>query len=236
MPPKGATGLLRAILFWTMVLLCLGIGGYALFAYTTRPIGEMVHPDIRRNFQEHRAGIVTHAIGASIALMLGPWQFIGKLRARVPRLHRWMGRIYLLGILVGGLAGLYMSWFAFGGWVSTGGFGTLALLWLWTGVQAYRTARARQFAAHRAWMIRNFALALSAVTLRIGLPIGFGMGWPFEVFYPALAWVSWVPNLLVAEWMVRPKAKQKAVPKPAPSPAQRPTHAPAPTSTPPSAS
>lgn len=221
-------GVTRSALFWLMVIFCLGIGGYALFAYTTRPIGEMVHPDIRRTFQEHRAEIVTHAIGASIALMLGPWQFIGKLRARVPRLHRWMGRIYLLGILVGGLAGLYMSWFAFGGWVSTGGFGTLALLWLWTGVQAYRTARARQFAAHRAWMIRNFALALSAVTLRIGLPIGFGMGWPFEVFYPALAWVSWVPNLLVAEWLIRPKSKPRPVTKPAPTPA--------PTSTPPSAS
>jgi hypothetical protein len=47
-------------------------------------------------------------------------------------------------------------------------------------------------------MFINFALTFAAVTLRTGLGIGFASGTPFEVFYPYLAWICWVPNLLVA--------------------------------------
>jgi hypothetical protein len=49
-------------------------------------------------------------------------------------------------------------------------------------------------------------LTFAAVTLRIGLGIGFGSGIPFEVFYPYLAWISWVPNLLVALMIIRKEA------------------------------
>ena len=52
--------------------------------------------------------------------------------------------------------------------------------------------------AHQYWMFINFALTFAAVTLRTGLGIGFASGTPFEVFYPYLAWLCWVPNLLVA--------------------------------------
>ena len=35
---------------------------------------------------------------------------------------------------------------------------TAAVLWLITGALAYRAARRRDFARHRAWMTRNYAL------------------------------------------------------------------------------
>jgi hypothetical protein len=95
---------------------------------------------------------------------------------------------------------------AFGGLVSRLGFGTLAVLWLATGAMALRTARRRDFAGHRRWMIRNFALTLAAVTLRFYLPAGFLARLPFEVTYPAIAWLCWVPNLLIAEAWLRRKA------------------------------
>ena len=49
-------------------------------------------------------------------------------------------------------------------------------------------------------MIRNFALSLAAVTLRLYLPASAVAGVPFEDFYPAVAWLCWVPNLILAEW------------------------------------
>lgn len=78
-----------------------------------------------------------------------------------------------------------------------------AAAWLFTGLRAYQTARARQFVAHRAWMIRNFALALAAVTLRVQLGTGIASGLSFETVYATVAWASWVPNALVAEWLIR---------------------------------
>ncbi|MFM7056967.1 MAG: DUF2306 domain-containing protein [Planctomycetota bacterium] len=189
------------------VLICLlswTVAGYALIAYGFHPLSSDLHPQMRQTFELHKPGIYSHIFAAAVALLAGPWQFMPSLRASRPRLHRWLGRIYLLiGVGVGGVSALYMSWFAFGGAVSTAGFGSGALVWLYTGVQGYRSALRREWAHHRRWMVRSFAMALAAVTLRLCLGLGIALGWPFEVFYPALAWLSWVPNAIVAEYMVR---------------------------------
>jgi uncharacterized membrane protein len=184
-------------------VLAVLVAGYALFTYGTQPLGARVHPQMRAEFEARPVAIYAHIFGASVALLLGPLQFLKGLRAARPGLHRALGWAYLaLGVGVGGLAGLYVAFFAFGGAVSTSGFAVLAVVWLYTGARAVLAAKRRDFDTHRRWMVRNFALALAAVTLRIGLGIGFGSGLPFEVFYPPLAWLSWVPNLLLAELLL----------------------------------
>ncbi len=177
-----ANSVLRISAIVVITLASLGIGAYALVAYSTRPLGTLVHPQMQAIFETHRLGIFTHIFASSVAILLGPFQFMAAVRSRWPSFHRWSGRMYLLGVLIGGLAAIYMSAFAFGGLVSTLGFSSLGLIWLFTRFRAYATARARDFAAHRAWMIRNFALTLAAVTIRIGLGIGFATGLPFEIF------------------------------------------------------
>jgi hypothetical protein len=101
--------------------------------------------------------------------------------------------------LVGGLAGLFMASHAFGGLAARLGFSCLALGWLYTGSRAYLAIRAADIASHRRWMVRNFALTFAAVTLRLWLPASIVSGITFEAAYPVIAWLSWVPNLLVAE-------------------------------------
>jgi len=64
------------------------------------------------------------------------------------------------------------------------------------------TARAREIPAHRRWMIRNYSLTFAAVTLRLYLPLAFLLGIPFELSYPLVAWLCWVPNLVAAEYLV----------------------------------
>ena len=56
--------------------------------------------------------------------------------------------------------------------------------------------------AHQRWMIRSFSLCFAAVTLRIYLGAFFALGVPFEQFYTALAWLCWVPNLVVVDWFL----------------------------------
>jgi uncharacterized membrane protein len=186
--------------FPVLVFLALGVAAYAVVTYSALPLGAAVHPDMRINFEAHRAGILIHIFASVLALALGPFQFSARLRAARLNLHRWMGRVYLgIGVAVGGLAGLFMALHAFGGLAARLGFAGLALAWLFTGWQAYRAVRRRDLVAHRRWMVRNFALTFAAVTLRLWLPASFVAGIPFERAYPVIAWLCWVPNLLAAE-------------------------------------
>lgn len=207
LPPGGIlafiVGTMRAKSwrFGTTVVLCTGVAGYALWAYGGGVQRVPVHPEMAAAFDEHRLLITVHAIGASVALLLGPLQFLDHLRARAPRAHRMLGYLYLvLGVGVGGTAGVMLARFSFGGLVSHVGFGTLGCLWLFTGFMALAAAKRRHFDAHRLWMERNFALTLAAVTLRLYVPASVAAGVRFEEFYPAVAWLCWVPNLIVVEW------------------------------------
>ena len=195
--------------FAATVFLSVGVAGYAVWTYVGGDVQRApVHPAMVAVFKEHRALITTHAAAAALALLLGPFQFLDRLRAARPRLHRTLGYLYLvLGVTVGGLTGLLLARHSFGGLVSHLGFGLLAVLWLFTGVMAVLAAKARRFADHRTWMSRNFALTFAAVTLRLYLPLGFVTGLRFEAFYPAVAWLCWVPNLLFVEWVpLRPRS------------------------------
>jgi len=183
---------------------CFALAVYAIGVYGFLPLGAAVHPDMRAAFEANRLGIHVHVFASAAALLIGPLQFHPRLRASRPSLHRWLGRLYLgIGVLVGGTAGLYMALHAFGGSMSRAGFACLALAWLYTGWRAYRAIRAGHASSHRRWMVRNFALTLGALTLRIWLPAGVASGVPFEIAYPVVAWLSWVPNLVAAEWLLR---------------------------------
>ena len=187
--------------FISLVILSLGVAGYAVGVYGFLPLGVALHPDMRATFEAHRMGVYAHVFASAVALALGPVQFSARLRAARPGLHRWLGRLYLgVGVLVGGGAGLFMAFHAFGGLAARLGFACLAALWLYTGFRAYRAIRARDVAAHCRWMVRNFALTFAAVTLRLWMPASIVLGIPFENAYPVIAWLCWIPNLVLAEY------------------------------------
>jgi len=187
----------RALLFF----LTFGVAGYVVFAYGLMPLGAVVHPDMKSSFLAHPAGIYIHAFASITALVLGPFQFSADIRQRHPVAHRWSGRLYLtVGVLAGGLSGLYLSQYAFGGPAARLGFAVLAGLWLFTGLRAYLAVRRGAFEEHRKWMVRNFSLTLAAVTLRIYLPLSMASGIEFASAYPIVAWLCWVPNIVLAEW------------------------------------
>jgi uncharacterized membrane protein len=199
----------KALLYF----LSFGVAGYAVFTYSMLPLGSLVHPDMQANFLAHSTGIYTHAFAAIVALVLGPFQFSSRLRQKHLQLHRWLGRSYLaVGVLVGGVSGLYMSQFAYGGPVARLGFATLALSWLYTGLRAFLAIRRRAVDEHRRWMVRNFALTFAAVTLRIYLPSSMLAGIDFSVAYPIIAWLCWVPNLLFAEWRYNNVSGKSSIP------------------------
>lgn len=148
--------------------------------------------------------LIVHIGAAVFLLTAGALQLIPAMRARLPRIHRWTGRIYVPAAMATGLAGLYMTWFrdAIGDlWQHLGG--TLnAILIVHFGMLAIGTARKRRFAEHREWALRLylmvsanwlFRVALFAWIFANGGPAGFDV----ETFTgPALTFLSFANSLV----------------------------------------
>ena len=217
--PHRARGAIATRAGWTWVLLSsLAITAYAVVPYLTASLAELSEDGVglAPNY-DGRPGFVqfafyAHIIAGGIALVAGPLQFWRGLRTRHPRVHRWTGRGYLVAVLIAGVAGLVMAPFNSAGLVGFFGFGALAVLWIVTGVRAYRAIRAGDVPSHRAWMMRNFALTYAAVTLRLwigvllgvqALPGDFDFEAAFDNAYAAVPFLCWIPNLIVAEWLIR---------------------------------
>lgn len=158
---------------------------------------------------KYLAGFYAHVLFGPIALLTGAFQFAPKFRAKNLSLHRFLGKIYVLACILGGIAGFYIAFFSYS-LIATLGFISLALFWLYTTTQAYLTIRKKEVIQHRIWMHRSFALTLSAVTLRVYLGIMAGFtDWSIETIFSILGWICWVPNLIVVEAMMRSDYKNK---------------------------
>ncbi|MFE5672136.1 DUF2306 domain-containing protein [Agromyces sp. NPDC056523] len=210
---------LGARIGWTWILLTsLGIAAFAVVPYLTAPLAES-SGGLASSYDGRPLPVLVafyvHVVGGGLALVLGPLQFWRGLRTRHPLVHRSIGRTYLVAVGAAAVAGLVLAPVNQAGLVGLVGFGTLAVLWLLTGWRGYRAIRARDVASHRAWMMRNFALTYSAVTLRIWLPLlivaqipfagpdGFDAGAAFANAYAVVPFLAWLPNLVVAEWLIR---------------------------------
>jgi hypothetical protein len=145
---------------------------------------------------------LTHMLIAPLALLLGPFQFIASIRARMPRLHHYMGRIYVASCVIAGIAGFATALHASGGPVAGWGFGILAVLWVATSVGGMFAAMRRRFELHRLLMTLSYAMTFGAVTLRLQIPLGFMLGYSgYPQMSVWLAYTSWIPNvLMVLAW------------------------------------
>ena len=181
-----------------MALLSLVIAGVSARYFVPLPPG--VAEMLKARLAAHDPWIYLHIGGGVIALAIGPFQFSRLLRLRYLSLHRWVGRVYLIAVAIGAVAGFRMALESFGGLPTHVGFGMLAALWLFTAAMAYARILQRRIQSHREWMIRNFALTFAAVMLRIWLPLMAGtLKIDFLPAYQTISWLCWVPNLLIAE-------------------------------------
>jgi hypothetical protein len=137
-----------------------------------------------------------------------------------------MGYIYVTDVLlITGPAGLLMGFYANGGITSRIAFVSLALLWIFFTAMALTKAKQKDFKAHRRYMIRSYALTLSAVTLRAwkyaitnAYHIDDSLVFPPMDVYRVVAWLGWVGNLIIAEYIIYRIGLKSAVKKRSPQP------------------
>lgn len=146
----------------------------------------------------------THVYASICCLAAGFTQFSPRLLQKRRNLHRAMGYLYVIVVLLfSAPTGFIMGLHANGGWVAVLFFTALSVLWWYVTLQAIKAARKRAFRQHRLMMIRSYALTLSAITLRLWkwLLVQLFHPAPMDV-YVIVAGLGWVPNWLVAEYII----------------------------------
>lgn len=199
-------------LAWTLIW-----GSIIYFIY------QRVFPHFNPNYAEYTPAfsrftpfLVLHITGGMIALLIGPFQF-SELRTKRPGLHRILGKIYLITVLVSALSSAYLSiadlildrkWFTFG----TGLFG-LAVAWFITSGMAFYAIKNRNISQHKEWMIRSYVVTFGFVTFRIistFLDNIESFSFKDEIGNVA-SWACWSIPLLLTEWILQAKKiKQKS--------------------------
>lgn len=206
---SSVLGATRNVIFW---VLCLGVA-LASWRFIVGGV-EATMGFVAYHAELRPLAFYAHAVFAPVALALVPFQLWQGLRQNRPSMHRLLGRLYGLTIVISGLGGLWLAATTTAGQVASLGFASLAVVWLATTLWGISLAMRGDRINHRRWMTRSIALTFSAVTLRLQLPISMALEIPFTAAYPVIAWLCWVPNLMVAEmilrWPHRPVLKLRA--------------------------
>lgn len=196
---------MKRSLWWLVALLALAIAGFSVPPYLMYDANASRIP-LNLAVPSHMLWLSAHAVPAALALALGPLQFVPALRARHPVLHRYLGSIYLVCVLIGGIAATAAALVSTSGLTAQAGLLFLAVAWLCSGGCAYAAARNGRYAEHRIWMIRNYALTFSAVPLRLFLvagqvAVGMNPSLQFLQIYAASVWGAIAICAFFAEWV-----------------------------------
>jgi hypothetical protein len=147
--------------------------------------------------------LVIHVAGGVVALLTGPLQFVRRIRTRLPSLHRYTGRAYVIGCAITAPTGVVLAVGSTAGPMVNVGFAIPGLLCGLFTCLGWRAAVERRFQDHADWMLRSYAMIGAAITLRLLIPASAFLGFEFEAAYPVNAWVAWVINLGLVEFVIR---------------------------------
>lgn len=158
------------------------------------------------HFENIRGLTFTHILPGMLFMILGPLQFVPSLRARHPRFHRWSGRVFLAASAVIGVSGLIMA-----SGDTIGGLDEKAAIFLFGPFFFIALGKALwhilhgEFAQHREWMIRGYAIGLAVATIRPIMGVFFATAvmqghtpHPREFFGTAF-WIGFTLQMIAAE-------------------------------------
>jgi len=178
-------------------VLALSVSVYAILFLTIDWLGSQY---LKQKFSLAPIAMYSHIIGGSFALLTGAFQLNSLFRAKFLDAHKILGRVYVVAVLFSGIAGLFIATRSMGGTVAHFGFGIMAILWLLTVYMAVVRIRQGKVRVHRHWMVLNYSLTCSAITLRLYLPT-FPMIFniDFITSYTYISWAAWLPNIIIAQ-------------------------------------
>lgn len=149
-----------------------------------------------------------HIAAGAICIGTALIQFSRYILKKTKAIHRWSGRLYVFVVLfLGAPTGLYMSFFAKGSFWERALFMFMAIFWFITTLYGLTTIRKKNVLAHKIWMMRSYAMAMTAVTFRVYHIAFYLLGWDHLENYELSLWISVIGNMLIAEWIIYRKSR-----------------------------
>ncbi len=194
LPPRSVPGGLLVL------LACLAALGAWFVAHNVL-LYTHYDPQTYGGFWPRRFGLLLHIAGGLTALTVGLVQIWLGLTGRTRGQHPNLGRIYVVGVLLGSCGAYYLA-LTLAPKVAVYGLGLfmLATAWLITTGMAILAIRRRDYEQHREWMIRSYTVTFAFVTFRLVNQ------WLADLHFASpddidtiMAWACWSIPLLVAE-------------------------------------
>ena len=144
----------------------------------------------------------THVYSSIFVLFFGIFQFIKIRNKQIRKLHQLSGKLYFyITILFATPSGIFIGFYANGGLSSKIAFVLLGILWFYFTLVGVLKIKQKNIQSHKSFMMRSYALALSALTLRAWKVIIVYLFQPAPMdVYQIIAWLGFVPNLIFVEW------------------------------------
>ncbi len=150
-----------------------------------------------------------HIAAGALCIGTALIQFSRYILKKSKAIHRISGKIYVFVVLfLGAPTGLYMSFFAKGSFWERSLFMFMAAFWFITTLYGFTTILKKNILAHKIWMMRSYAMAMTAVTFRVYHIIFYLLDWDHLENYELSLWISVIGNMLFAEWLIYRKSKK----------------------------
>lgn len=144
--------------------------------------------------------VFPHVICGVVALLVGPFQFSKKLRAKRLSLHRKLGYVYLISVLIGGIAGYVLAATSSVNLTYEWGLKGLSIAWLLTSGMALFFILKRKTTQHKEWMVRSYVVTFAFVIFRLSYDIlKYYEAGSNEDINALMSWASWSFPLLFTE-------------------------------------
>lgn len=156
----------------------------------------------------YHSSFYIHIFAGAFCILTALVQLSRIVLKKAKAIHRWSGRVYVFVVLfLGAPTGLYLSFFAKGSIWERSLFMFMASFWFISTFYGLTTILKKNVLSHKVWMIRSYAMTMTAVTFRVYHIVFYLLGWDHLKNYELSLWISVLGNMLIAEWIIYRKSK-----------------------------
>lgn len=148
--------------------------------------------------------VFPHIVLGIIATIIGPFQFIPRIRNKYLKTHRQLGRVYIISTVLSGISGLYMAVTSDVSLTYAVGLFMLGVTWVTSSTLAFISIKNKKVDLHKDWMIRSYVITLAFVSFRFveDILMALEIGTQVEVL-TLMSWACWAIPLFIAEVFIQ---------------------------------
>lgn len=145
-----------------------------------------------------------HIVLGITATIIGPFQFMPKIRNNYLKIHRKLGRVYIICVILSGISGMYLATTSDVNLPYAVGLFGLGFTWSVSAIMAFVSIKNKKIELHKDWMIRSYVITFAFVSFRFveDILMALEIGSREEVLV-LMSWACWAIPLFIAEIFIQ---------------------------------